>query len=144
MSLEGSGSDILQFCQRLEKVSTLGCMGLVISSKLSHSPAGFFFAPSAPPSQLDRRCAPPDVPLTTGSTLRLSMQGNGLCMESIYRRYVFRWGKGGLTHSVMTHHHCHEVGTRKKDPLHGSFFFAPSTCCTFGAPLPTGSHVRPA
>ena len=54
------------------------------------------------------RCpgAPPDVPLTTGSTLRFAWQ---LAWKVIYRRYVFRREKGGWMQFLMKHQ-SHEVG----------------------------------
>ena len=85
---------------------------------------GYFFsywpsagtAPSAPPpSQLDGPCAPPGVPRTTGSTLRLSTY-------SFFYEYgrsidrLFRSGNVGLTHSLMKHL-VRSGNQKKKDPL---------------------------
>ena len=61
-------------------------------------------ASGAPPSQLDRPCSPPDVPLTTGSTLRLSTYSCGHdqhCTDNMV--YSSCRGNVGLTHFLMKH-----------------------------------------
>ena len=72
-----------------------------------------------PPSQLDRPCAMPDVPLTTGSTLRLSTYGqhawSGLS--------IYLWGESWVNplpdEASSTKW---EFEPEKKDPLRGSVF----------------------
>ena len=65
----------------------------------------FLFAPCVrcafdahSPFQLDRPCAPPDVPLTTGSTLRfvsycqlvMAWMGFGICKSTVYHTQTQR------------------------------------------------------
>ena len=80
----------------------------------------FFFAPSAPPSQLDRPCAPPDVPLTTGSTLRLSTYSFELSTNMDDRSTLQvreRW-----VNSLPDEASSTKWEPEKKDPLRGAFF----------------------
>ena len=93
----------------------------------------FFFLPafgqycafSAPPSQLDRPCSPPDVPLTTGSTLRLSPYGQLHYQIWVPDRVGERWV------NPLPDEASSEVGTRKKRPASRVFFFLPAfgRCC---------------
>ena len=83
----------------------------------------------APPSQLDRPCAPPGVLLTTGSTLRLGLSTYSFAQLIWMIEPLFQSGKGFLTHFLMKH--LDEVGTRKKRPASRVFFFLPAfgRCC---------------
>ena len=88
----------------------------------------FFFLPAfgrycafgAPPSQLDRPCSPPDVPLTTGSTLRLSTYSFDRrriwTIDSPYR-VGERW-----VNPLPDEASRAKWEPEKKDPLRGSFF----------------------
>ena len=91
----------------------------------------FFFLPAfgrycafgAPPSQLDRPCAPADVPLTTGSTLRLSTYSLLLRRHKKVARQWYtlpvgeRWVNPLPDEASST-----KWEPEKKDPFRGSFF----------------------
>ena len=88
----------------------------------------FFFRPAfgrycafgAPPSQLDRPCAPPGVPLTTGSTLRLSTYSFD---QTATRQYgiLFLLGER-CVNPLPDEASSTKWEPEKKDPLRGSFF----------------------
>ena len=96
-----------------------------------------------PPSQLDRPCAPPDVPLTTGSTLRLSTYSFDQTDNMDDR--PDRVGERFLNPLRMKHH-LRSGNQKKKTHFVGLFFLTglrpvlrlrrstPSARCAFGAP----------
>ena len=74
----------------------------------------------APPSQLDRPCSPPDVPLTTGSTLRLSTYSFAQLIwmiDPLPLPVGERW-----VNPLPDEASRAKWGPEKKDPLRGSFF----------------------
>ena len=73
----------------------------------------------APPSQLDRPCAPPGVPLTTGSTLRLSTYSFGQ-PDNMGAR-PDRVGERFLNPLRMKHH-LRSGNQKKKTHFVGLFF----------------------
>ena len=74
----------------------------------------------APPSQLDRPCSPPDVPLTTGSTLRLSTYSFDQT-DRQYGRYTLQVGERSLNPLRMKHH-LRSGNQKKKTHFVGLFF----------------------
>ena len=91
----------------------------------------FFYAPSAQhafgtPSQLDRLCAPPDIPLSTGPTCPgdapCAVEPHGMDMKD--GRYDDRYycvGKAGLTPFLMEH--LVKSGNQKKKTQFVGLFF---------------------